>query len=90
MGDNAESVKSLSGAMTSALSDMGLGLGGLEKAFNAATVASTGFKTALDLLKAHPIIAVITIFLGLLFKIKEAIEKNEEASDAWSFAMAAF
>ena len=90
MGDNAESVKSLSGAMTSALSDMGLGLGGLEKAFNAATVASTGFKTALDLLKAHPIIAVITIFLGLLFKIKEAIENNEEASDAWSFAMAAF
>lgn len=90
MGDNAESVKSLSGAMTSALSDMGIGLGGLENAFNAATVASTGFKTALDLLKAHPIIAVITIFLGLLFKIKEAIENNEEASDAWSFAMAAF
>lgn len=90
MGDNAESVKSLSGAMTSALSDMGLGLGGLEKAFNAATVASTGFKTALDLLKAHPIIAAITIFLGILFKVKEAIEKNEEASDAWSFAMAAF
>lgn len=90
MGDNAESVKSLSGAMTSALSDMGLGLGGLENAFNAATVASTGFKTALDLLKAHPIIAVFTILLGLLFKIKSAIENNEEASDAWSFAMAAF
>ena len=90
MGDNAESVKSLSGAMTSALSDMGLGLGGLENAFNAATVASAGFKTALDLLKAHPIIAVITIFLGFLLKIKDAIEKNEEASDAWSFAMAAF
>lgn len=90
MGDNAESVKSLSGAMTSALSDMGLGLGGLEKAFNAATIASNGFKTALDLLKAHPIIAVFTILLGLLFKIKSAIENNEEASDAWSFAMAAF
>ena len=90
MGDNAESVKSLSGAMTSALSDMGLGLGGLENAFNAATVASTGFKTALDLLKAHPIIAVFTVLLGLLFKIKSAIENNEEASDAWSFAMAAF
>lgn len=90
MGDNAESVKSLSGAMTSALSDMGLGLGGLEKAFNAATVASSGFKTALDLLKAHPIIAVFTVLLGVLFKIKSAIENNEEASDAWSFAMAAF
>lgn len=90
MGDNAESVKSLSGAMTSALSDMGLGLGGLENAFNAATLASNGFKAALDLLKAHPIIAVFTILLGLLFKIKSAIENNEEASDAWSFAMAAF
>ena len=90
MGDNAESVKSLSGAMTSALSDMGLGLDGLEKAFNAATLASNGFKAALDLLKAHPIIAVFTILLGLLFKIKSAIENNEEASDAWSFAMAAF
>ena len=90
MGDNAESVKSLSGAMTSALSDMGLGLGGLEKAFNAATLASNGFKAALDLLKAHPIIAAFTILLGLLFKIKSAIENNEEASDAWSFAMAAF
>ena len=90
MGDNAESVKSLSGAMTSALSDMGLGLGGLENAFNAATLASNGFKAALDLLKAHPIIAVFTILLGLLFKIKSAIENNEEASDAWSFAMAGF
>ena len=90
MGDNSESVKSLSGAMTSALSDMGLGLGGLENAFNAATVASSGFKAALDLLKAHPIIAAFTILLGLLFKIKSAIENNEEASDAWSFAMAAF
>lgn len=90
MGDNAESVKSLSGAMTSALSDMGLGLGGLENAFNAATLASNGFKAALDLLKAHPIIAVFTILLGLLLKIKSAIENNEEASDAWSFAMAAF
>lgn len=90
MGDNAESVKSLSGAMTSALSDMGLGLDGLEKAFNAATIASNGFKAAMDLLKAHPIIAVFTILLGLLFKIKSAIENNEEASDAWSFAMAAF
>ena len=90
MGDNAESVKSLSGAMTSALSDMGLGLGGLEKAFNAATLASNGFKAALDLLKAHPIIAAFTILLGVLFKIKSAIENNEEASDAWSFAMAAF
>lgn len=90
MGDNAESVKSLSGAMTSALSDMGLGLGGLEKAFNAATVASNGFKAALDLLKAHPIIAVLTILLGILFKIKSAIENNEEASDAWKVAMAAF
>ena len=76
--------------MTSALSDMGLGLGGLEKAFNAATLASNGFKAALDLLKAHPIIAAFTILLGVLFKIKSAIENNEEASDAWSFAMAAF
>lgn len=90
MGDNADSVLTLSKSMTSAFSDMGLGLGGLENAFNVATVASNGFKTALDLLKAHPIIAVITILLGILLKIKSAFEKNEEASDAWSFAMAAF
>lgn len=41
------------------------------------------------MLKAHPIIAVITILLGLLLKIKDAFEKNEEASDAWKVAMAA-
>lgn len=90
MGDNADSVLTFSKSMTSAFNDMGLGLGGLENAFNVATVASNGFKTALDLLKAHPIIAVITILLGILLKIKDAFEKNEEASDAWAVAMAAF
>ena len=90
MGDNADSVLTFSKSVTSAFNDMGLGLGGLENAFNVATVASNGFKTALDLLKAHPIIAVITILLGILLKIKDAFEKNEEASDAWAVAMAAF
>lgn len=90
MGDNADSVLTFSKSVTSAFNDMGLGLGGLEKAFNVATVASNGFKAALDLLKAHPIIAVITILLGLLLKIKDAFERNEEASDAWKVAMAAF
>ena len=90
MGDNADSVLTFSQSVTSAFNDLGLGLGGLETAFNVATVASNGFKTALDLLKAHPIITVITILLGILLKIKDAFEKNEEASDAWQVAMAAF
>lgn len=90
IGDNADSIVKLKSTMVSAFSDIGLGLDGLDKAFGAATAASNGLKTSFDLLKAHPIIAVLTLFVGILLKIKDAFASNEAASRSWSVAMAAF
>lgn len=69
---------------------MGISLGGAEKAFQAASAASVGFKGSLDLLKAHPFIAVATVLVGTMIKLKDAIGKNEEHSKRWKVAMSAF
>lgn len=66
------------------------GFGAFTGSAKGATTATGGLTTALNVLKAHPIIAVIAVVIVLFLKIKEAIEMNEEASNKWAKAMSAF
>lgn len=90
MGNYQRNVGNYASAFTDALGKMGISLGGVEKGFKLASAASIGFKGALDILKSHPIIAAVTLLIGLFIKLKDAISKNEESSKKWSKAMAAF
>lgn len=75
---------------TQALSQMGISMGGATKAFQLASTAGVGFNSVLNMLKAHPFIAVATLLVGIFLKLKDAINKNEESSNKWKVAMSAF
>lgn len=90
IGNWQRNVGDYSNAFVNAFSQMGVSLGGAAKGFNLATTASAGFKTALDLLKAHPIIAVLTILVAIFLKLKSAISENATLSAKWSKALATF
>lgn len=90
IGNWQRNVGDYSNAFVDAFSQMGVSLGGAAKGFNLATTASAGFKTALDLLKAHPIIAVLTILVAIFLKLKSAISENATLSAKWSKALATF
>lgn len=90
IGNWQRNVGDYSNAFVNAFSQMDVSLGGAAKGFNLATTASTGFKTALDLLKAHPIIAVLTLLVGIFLKLKSAISENATLSAKWSKALATF
>lgn len=90
IGNWQRNVGDYSNAFVNAFSQMGVSLGSAAKGFNLATTASAGFKTALDLLKAHPIIAVITLLVAIFLKLKSAISENATLSAKWSKALATF
>lgn len=90
IGNWQRNVGDYSNAFVDAFSQMGVSLGGAAKGFNLATTASAGFKTALDLLKSHPIIAVLTILVAIFLKLKSAISENATLSAKWSKALATF
>lgn len=90
IGNWQRNVGDYSNAFVNAFSQMGVSLGGAAKGFNLATTASAGFKTALDLLKSHPIIAVLTILVAIFMKLKSAISENATLSAKWSKALATF
>ena len=90
IGNWQRNVGDYSNAFVEAFSQMGVSLGGAAKGFNLATTASTGFKTALDLLKSHPFIAVLTILVAIFLKLKSAISENATLSAKWSKALATF
>lgn len=90
IGNWQRNVGDYSNAFVNAFSQMGVSLGSAAKGFNLATTASAGFKTALDLLKAHPIIAVLTLLVAIFLKLKSAISENATLSAKWSKALATF
>lgn len=90
IGNWQRNVGDYSNAFVNAFSQMGVSLGGAAKGFNLATTASAGFKTALDLLKAHPIIAVLTLLVAIFLKLKSAISENATLSAKWIKALATF
>ena len=90
IGNWQRNVGDYSNAFVEAFSQMGVSLGGAAKGFNLATTASAGFKTALDLLKAHPVIAVLTLLVAIFLKLKSAISENATLSAKWSKALATF
>ena len=90
IGNWQRNVGDYSNAFVEAFSQMGVSLGGAAKGFNLATTASAGFKTALDLLKSHPVIAVLTLLVAIFMKLKSAISENATLSAKWSKALATF
>lgn len=69
--------------MTGTLGAMGFSVNGL---VNPIKAVDAGFK----LLSTNPIIAAITLLIGLFIKVKDAIAANEELQRRWNVAMAAF
>lgn len=90
MGIFNRNVGDYSNQIVDAFGKMGISIGGLEKGFALASNGTKGFKTALDVIAKHPFIAVATILVGALIKIKDAIGQNEQLSKKWSVAMSAF
>lgn len=69
--------------MTGTLGAMGFSVNGL---VNPIKAVDAGFK----LLSTNPIIAAITLLIGLFLKVRDAIAANEELQRRWNVAMAAF
>ena len=69
--------------MTGTLGAMGFSVNGLVSPIKA---VDSGFK----LLSTNPIIAAMTLLIGLFLKVKDAIAANEELQRRWNVAMAAF
>ena len=69
--------------MTGTLGAMGFSVNGL---VNPIKAVDSGFK----LLSTNPIIAAMTLLIGLFLKVKDAIAANEELQRRWNVAMAAF
>lgn len=75
---------------TEAFNTMGISLGGLQGPLKAATNGAKGLNGAFTLISKHPIIAAITLILGILVKAAAAIKQNEELTNRLHQAMAAF
>lgn len=90
MGNYQRNVGDYANQFAGAMTQLGISLGGAENAFKLASTAGMGFRGVLDVLKAHPIIAVVTLLVGIFMKLKNAISKNEELSNKWKVAMSAF
>lgn len=69
--------------MTGTLGAMGFSVNGLVSPIKA---VDAGFK----LLSTNPIIAAMTLLIGLFLKVRDAIAANEELQRRWNVAMAAF
>jgi hypothetical protein len=48
----------------------------------------TKVKKGLDILKSHPIIAIIAVVVAIIIKIVEAMKRNEEAVNKFNKALA--
>jgi len=90
MGNYQRNVGDYASQFAGAMTQMGISLGGAENAFKLASTAGMGFRGVLDVLRAHPIIAVVTLLVGIFMKLKDAISKNEALSNKWKVAMSAF
>lgn len=83
LGQKIDGLGGKLGQMTGTLGAMGFSVNGL---VNPIKAVDSGFK----LLATNPIIAAITLLIGLFIKVKDAIAANEELQRRWNVAMAAF
>lgn len=83
LGQKIDGLGGKLGQMTGTLGAMGFSVNGLVSPIKA---VNSGFK----LLATNPIIAAITLLIGLFIKVKDAIAANEELQRRWNVAMAAF
>lgn len=83
LGSKIDGLGGKIGQMTGTLGAMGFSVNGL---VNPIKAVDSGFK----LLSANPIIAAITLLIGLFLKVKDAIAANEDLQRRWNVAMAAF
>ena len=63
---------------TEAFNNMGISVGALQGPFNLATKGAKGFKDILSVISKHPIIAILSVLVGILMKAAAAIKDNEE------------
>lgn len=63
---------------TEAFNNMGISVGALQGPFNLATKGAKGFKDILSVISKHPIIAILSVLVGILMKAADAIKDNEE------------
>ena len=63
---------------TEAFNNMGISVGALQVPFNLATKGAQGFKDILSVISKHPIIAILSVLVGILMKAADAIKDNEE------------
>ena len=63
---------------TEAFNNMGISVGALQGPFNLATKGAQGFKDILSVISKHPIIAILSVLVGILMKAASAIKDNEE------------
>jgi len=87
IGDFKRNVGDYANAFGSALSSMGMQGGA---AFTSMAKAGMGFKAVLDLLKAHPIIAIIAAVLLTIKAIVKAFQQNEAELNKLKQALAPF
>lgn len=83
LGSKIDGLGGKIGQMTGTLGAMGFSVNGL---VNPIKAVDSGFK----LLASNPIIAAITLLIGLFIKVKDAIAANEDLQRRWNVAMAAF
>ena len=83
LGQKIDGLGGKLGEMTGTLGAMGFSVNGL---VNPIKAVDSGFK----LLATNPIIAAMTLLIGLFLKVKDAIAANEELQRRWNVAMAAF
>lgn len=58
--------------------------------FSLATTAASAFSKILTVLKAHPIMAALTVLATIFMKVASHIQKNKQATEALRKAMAVF
>lgn len=83
LGQKIDGLGGKIGDVTNTLGAMGFSVNGLINPIK-------GLDAGLKMLSMNPIIATITLLIGLFFKIKDAISANEELQRRWNVAMAAF
>lgn len=88
-GTFSRNVGNYSNSIIDAFGQMGLNVSNLKGAFSIATQAGDGFRKMLTLIQKHPIIAIITVIVGILMKVADAIKQNEQASRSMQRAMSA-
>lgn len=89
-GNFQRNVGDYANQFANAFKGLGVSLGGAERAFALASTAGMSFKGVLTMISTHPIIAVVTVLVGIFMKLKDAIANNETTSRKWSKAMSAF